>query len=521
MPKAKASAAKKAAAADASSDEDDYTWKPEWQREEEKKAAARNPTASKKRPTSGKALTKKVSSRAASPRTSDDDGDVLPSSRATSSSPASPASLSDDEKDDDDSDRDEWRTSNRHVSAKHRQDPLYIAQADRWAKFRQEFPVPLRQPLSAGVILGLRRALKAKKKLILQGIPIQLRRDVWEILSGARAFPEKLEHSARYAFYLKHPPNPTVVKQITADAPRALRGHMKFTTKTGQAELMRVLSAFAVRSPAVGYANSMCHVAAFLLLFYPEERSFWMLCTLIDIILPPDYYSQSLLGARADAQLLKILVFQRLPRVHAHLTKHSLDVSILGLRWLMPLFLTTLPMHVCIRLFDILMLEGSTFLLSVALAMFHLHAKKLVSISDSGELFEYCDRMGSDERTIDSEVVIKEALTSKCAVGEEELKRRDTERRIMESAYLKELQASLKFKAAEEERKKKEEEAKRQQMEDEEKNLSYGTEMWKIGQVRTCTALLLLTPSHSPAHPVPSACPSQVARRPVPLPVPL
>ena len=234
---------------------------------------------------------------------------------------------------------------------------------------------------------------------------------MWEILSGARAFAEKLEHNDRYGWYLRHPPSATVSKQISSDVGRALRGHMKFTTKTGQAELTRLLTAFAVRSPSIGYANSMCHIAAFFLLFYPEQRAFWLLCALVDIILPQDYYTNSLLGARADSQLLKILVFQRLPKLHQHLSKHGLDVSIVALRWLMPLFLTTLPLHVCIRLFDIVMLEGSTFLLSVALALFQLHSKKLLSIADSAALFEYVNGIGQDEKTLDSEAVIKEALS--------------------------------------------------------------------------------------------------------------
>ncbi len=105
----------------------------------------------------------------------------------------------DDEKEEDDDDRDEWRLSNRTVSRKHRADPAYIKQAELWQKFRADFPVPLRSPLTAGHILALRRQLKGKRKLVVQGIPIHLRRDVWEILSGARAFPEKMEGSGRYS----------------------------------------------------------------------------------------------------------------------------------------------------------------------------------------------------------------------------------------------------------------------------------------------------------------------------------
>ena len=482
MPKSK-----KPAKDDSDSDDDELAWKPSWQKDEERKAKA----SSAKRPPTAPPLTKKPSkagskvklkspsSRPSSAANSDDD-DGTPPQRSTSPSRASNPLL-DDEKEDEDEDRDEWRLSNRSVSSKHKADPAYIKQVEQWQKFRTDFPVPLRSPLTAGHILALRRQLKGKKKLIVQGIPIHLRRDVWEILSGARAFPEKMEGSGRYQHYLKHPPPAATTKAITADVGRAMRGHMKFTTKTGKEELSRVLAAFASRVPAIGYNSAMSHVAAFYLLFYPEERAFWMLCSLIDIILPQDYYTNSLLGARADAQLVKILVFQRLPRLHSHLNKHSMDVSIVALRWLMPLYLTTLPLHVCIRLFDILMLEGANWLISIALALLHIHQKKLLAIHDSAELFDCIDKIGSDEKTLDPDTLISQAMQSKCAVSEEELKRRDVERRIMESAYMKELAASMKFKQQEEERRKREEEQRRQAEENEEQALSFGTEMWKIG----------------------------------------
>ena len=473
----------KKVAKDDSDSDDDVAWKPSWQKDDERKAKLATTKRTNSAPSARKpskpatAKAKSPSSRPSSADNSDDDDNSTP---PQSSRPQSGGVL-DDEKSDDDDDRDEWRHSNRSVTSKHKADPAYIKQVELWKKFRVDFPVPLRSPLTAGHILALRRQLKGKKKLIVQGIPIHLRRDVWEILSGARAFPEKMEGSGRYQHYLKHPPPAATTKAINADVGRAMRGHMKFTTKTGKDELNRVLAAFATRVPAIGYNSAMSHVAAFFLLFYPEERAFWMLCSLIDIILPQDYYANSLLGARADAQLVKILVFQRLSRLHNHLNKHNMDVSIVALRWLMPLYLTTLPLHVCIRLFDILMLEGANWLISIALALLHIHQKKLLAITDSAELFDCIDKLGTDEKTLDPEALINMALQSKCAVSEEELKRRDVERRIMESAYMKELAASMKYKQQEEDRRKREDEQRRQAEEDEEQALSFGTEMWKVG----------------------------------------
>lgn len=116
---------------------------------------------------------------------------------------------------------------------------------------------------------------------------------------------------------------------------------------------------------------------AYFLLYYKEEDAFWILCALVDIVLPPDYFTQSLLGrsyapalpkeiamsilggllegphgsdcgplflllfcigfagVRAECMLMKCLVFQRLPKLHAHFAALGVDVYNVALKWLM------------------------------------------------------------------------------------------------------------------------------------------------------------------------------------------
>jgi hypothetical protein len=76
-------------------------------------------------------------------------------------------------------------------------------------------------------------------------------------------------------------------------------------------------------------------VQAFFLLYYSDEQAFWILCAIVDIVLPPDYFSQSLLGARADCMLTRVLVFQRMPKLHAHFAALGVDVYNVALKWLM------------------------------------------------------------------------------------------------------------------------------------------------------------------------------------------
>lgn len=44
----------------------------------------------------------------------------------------------------------------------------------------------------------------------------------------------------------------------------------------------------------------MNRVAAFALLFLKEEDAFWCLVAIIDFIMPPDYFSISMVAAQAD-----------------------------------------------------------------------------------------------------------------------------------------------------------------------------------------------------------------------------
>ena len=56
------------------------------------------------------------------------------------------------------------------------------------------------------------------------------------------------------------------------------------STEEGQAALGRVLLAFSVHKPDIGYCQSMNYIAALLLLAMEEdeEAAFWVLVSLID-----------------------------------------------------------------------------------------------------------------------------------------------------------------------------------------------------------------------------------------------
>ena len=56
-------------------------------------------------------------------------------------------------------------------------------------------------------------------------------------------------------------------------------------------------------------------IAASLLLFMEEEESFWMMCAVVEDLVPASYFSSTLIGVQADQRVLRQLIVNYLPEV--------------------------------------------------------------------------------------------------------------------------------------------------------------------------------------------------------------
>lgn len=64
-----------------------------------------------------------------------------------------------------------------------------------------------------------------------------------------------------------------------------------------------------------------------MLLYMEEEETFWMFCALIEDILPPLYYSGTLLGVHADQLVLSQLIAEHLPDLSQVLKHYEVGMS--------------------------------------------------------------------------------------------------------------------------------------------------------------------------------------------------
>lgn len=161
--------------------------------------------------------------------------------------------------------------------------------------------------------------------------------------------------------------------------------------------LRRVLQAFALYCPRIGYCQSLNFIAGLLLLFLPEEKAFWMLHIITTDYLPGTH-DVSLEGANVDLWVLMIAFKESMPQLWPKIG--SVDgssgprearlptISLCTTSWFMSLFIGTLPIESVLRVWDVLFYEGSRTLFRIALAIFKLGEQRIKAISDPMEVFQ-------------------------------------------------------------------------------------------------------------------------------------
>lgn len=131
--------------------------------------------------------------------------------------------------------------------------------------------------------------------------------------------------------------------------------------------LKRVLVAFSIYAPSIGYCQSLNYIAGILLLLMTEEEAFWTFVTLITDILPPNIYDVTMEGANIDQNVLMHLISERYPLLwnkmspnqsfwecEAQLEGGMPTCSLVTSHWFLTLFINILPIESVLRVWDCL-----------------------------------------------------------------------------------------------------------------------------------------------------------------------
>ena len=161
--------------------------------------------------------------------------------------------------------------------------------------------------------------------------------------------------------------------------------------------LKNILLAYSIRNPRVGYCQSMNFLCAMLLMYLDEEQAFWVLSSLVEVLLYRDYYTPSMIGSRVDLLTFQSCLAWKLPRVFSHL--RSLDVILEPIlcSWFLCMYLNVLSLETVQRIWDSFFFEGNVILFRIGLAIFKVLEQKILASQDIAALFSLLKKPFSND----------------------------------------------------------------------------------------------------------------------------
>ncbi|KAG7122102.1 GTPase-activating protein gyp3 like [Verticillium longisporum] len=317
------------------------------------------------------------------------------------------------------------------------------------------------------------------KRFVRKGIPPDWRGAAWFYYAGGPAI--LAEYSGVYDELLTKQVSAVDAEAIERDLHRTFPDNIKFkpnnlstntdssrssnqtTSETASSggedgeprmisSLRRVLRAFAIQNPLIGYCQSLNFLAGLLLLFLEtEEQAFWLLNVITRVYLPGTH-AMSLEGSKVDLGVLMGAIRESMPAVWAKIgdemdgdpnesrpttsgasaakkarsrRKHMANKSVSTDRlppitlcmtaWFMSCFIGTLPIETTLRVWDVFFLESSKTLFRVALTIFKLGEAEIKAIADPMEMFSVVQAM--PRRLIDANALMESCYKRRNAFG--------------------------------------------------------------------------------------------------------
>ena len=201
-----------------------------------------------------------------------------------------------------------------------------------------------------------------------KGIPSSVRPQAWFHLCGAGALQQgqtTFEHLCAQKGEQKW------ITQIEKDLDRNFPTHELFGGEfghIGKAELTRVLKAYSIYNPVIGYCQAQAPIAGLLLMYMPSQEAFWCFENICDQILK-GYYSEGMAAIQADGEVLFSLLKLYFNDIYNHLMDQDIQPIFFMQSWFQCAYIRTFPMPIVLRIWDMFMCEGIYVLFKVALVI--------------------------------------------------------------------------------------------------------------------------------------------------------
>ncbi|XP_077963783.1 ecotropic viral integration site 5 protein homolog isoform X10 [Gasterosteus aculeatus] len=223
---------------------------------------------------------------------------------------------------------------------------------------------------------------KQLKDLVRRGIPHHFRAIVWQLLCNAQNMPIK----DQYSELLKM--TSPCEKLIRRDIARTYPEHEFFKEKDslGQEVLFNVMKAYSLVDREVGYCQGSAFIVGLLLMQMPEEEAFCVFVKLMQDYRLRELFKPSMAELGLCMYQFEYMIQEQLPDLHIHFQAQSFHTSMYASSWFLTIFLTSFPLPVATRIFDIFMCEGLEIVFRVGLAILQMNQTELIQLDMEGML---------------------------------------------------------------------------------------------------------------------------------------
>ncbi|XP_053549973.1 ecotropic viral integration site 5 protein homolog isoform X2 [Bombina bombina] len=223
---------------------------------------------------------------------------------------------------------------------------------------------------------------KQIKELVRKGIPHHFRAIVWQLLCNAQNMAIK----DQYSDLLKM--TSPCEKLIRRDIARTYPEHDFFKEKDslGQEVLFNVMKAYSLVDREVGYCQGSAFIVGLLLMQMPEEEAFCVFVKLMQDYRLRELFKPSMAELGLCMYQFECMIQEQLPELYVHFQAQSFHTSMYASSWFLTIFLTSFPLPIATRLFDIFMSEGLEIVFRAGLAVLQMNQAELMQLDMEGML---------------------------------------------------------------------------------------------------------------------------------------
>lgn len=262
---------------------------------------------------------------------------------------------------------------------------------------------------------------------LYKGPPTLFRWLAWFVSSGVSINRSPLA----YQYLLKQNIDQDIETQIDKDVTRTI-SDTTLNTKEAQNMLYRMLKAFTVLDPEVGYCLGINFLAWFIYqqCNLDEIEAFYFLTTLFE-----NEYKFGLRGFFMNefpSLKMYVSIFNKyfkslLPKLYTHFEEIGLPDECWINKWFQTLFVHCLSGRAILRIWDCILSSGYSFMINIAVGLLSLLETQLLEQSDLVDVTEFFKRLNprhynikeSEEIMIDAEVLLE--VANKLKISKEEL----------------------------------------------------------------------------------------------------